>query len=150
MSRVVIAGCLEHRLAPLCASISLAVRVAHASKTFSLTSHPLGPLCQPFPVHPGQGALLEIRAHCLPEPRCSRRNISRSSQTLPYHLHLYLKILTQSSNRSRALVCFFSLSGAFLTRAVVRAVNAFFKKAVAIQYFWYRWTYLQAEIEAQM
>lgn len=113
MSRVVIAGCLEHRLAPLCASISLAVRVAHASKPSCLTSHPLGPLCQPFPVRPGQGALLEIRLTRLPEPRCSGSERFRAARLSPYHLHLYLKFSHRAPQAEQSFSLLLSLSGAF-------------------------------------
>ena len=63
MSGAVIAGCLEHRLSPLCSSTSLAVRVAYASKPTCLTSYPLGPPLPTLTCAPGAGCTVRDQAH---------------------------------------------------------------------------------------
>ena len=63
MSRVVIAGCLEHRLSPLCSSTSLAVRVAYASKPTCLTSYSLGLPLPTLTCAPRVGCIVRDQAH---------------------------------------------------------------------------------------
>ena len=69
----------------------------------------------------------------------------RAARLSPYRLHLYLKFSHKAPQAEQSFSLLLFFNGAFLTRAVVRVVNAFFKKpgAVTIQYFRYGWTYLQ-------